>query len=400
MTGGEDLAAEHRPPLSELARHSPRFWLGVDVVLAAHVLAVTLVEAHIARHAGPNGAAWDVVRDGAIVVACGSFPFRRKYPHAALWLVAPAVAVLLPLGVREPVLAIVGLAVYSVAASEGLSRWIVGALVAVMWCSAIVAADGPEWGWLIGGPAVVLAGWLAGENTRARAAYARGAAERAAEREREREERIRQAAFEERVRIARELHDIVAHAMSVIAVRSGVARMVADTDPGEAHEALGIIETTSRRALQEMRRLVGVLRQPADTTAELAPAPGLDGVPDLIADVAHAGVAVRMCVEGEVRHLPPGVDVSAYRIVQEALTNVIRHAGSADTDVFIRYRRGEVEIEVVDDAGPGEPAPVMAGHGLVGMQERVGLYHGELIAGPTARGFRVLARIPTDSDDV
>jgi signal transduction histidine kinase len=273
-----------------------------------------------------------------------------------------------------------------------------------MLLSALIAPDGPEWAAVIAGPAVVLVGWFAGENTRAQRAYAQGVAERLAEREREREERIRQAATDERLRIARELHDIVAHAMSVIAVQAGAGRMVIDSQPEESREALAVIETTSRRALREMRRLVGVLRQPDDTTsAELEPAPGLAHIDELIRQTAQAGVHIDLAITGAVRVLPAGVDVSAYRIVQEALTNVVRHAGPTTAHLHVRYQPCDVEIEVVDE-GPttdrhthSQPSNG-SGHGLVGMRERVALYRGELVTEPSGHGYRILARLATDDD--
>jgi len=242
----------------------------------------------------------------------------------------------------------------------------------------------------------VLVGWLAGENARARRSYALALAERAAERERE---RARRTAVEERARIARELHDVVAHAMSVIAVRSGVARMISGTQPDQATEALGIIETISRQSLGELRRIVAVLRQAEEPDGEeLGPAPGLAALSELVSQIAAAGVRVEVCVDGEARPLPPTEDLTAYRIAQEALTNVVRHSGAATANLWVRYQPGAVEIECVDLGGqhPRPPGAELAngGHGIVGMRERVALYGGELSAGPTGRGFRVLARIP------
>jgi signal transduction histidine kinase len=200
------------------------------------------------------------------------------------------------------------------------------------------------------------------------------------------------------MRIARELHDVVAHTMSVIAVRSGVARAVLDTRPEEAGEALAIIEETSRQALQEMRHLVGVLRQGEDPTpgpADLGPAPGLADLPSLLEQVARAGVTVTLDQHGQPRALPPGIDLSAYRIIQEALTNVVRHAGVGDAHLEIRYRPDDVEIAITNPvAGSAAPTNGDGGHGLVGMRERVALYGGELRAGPTAGGFEVIARLP------
>jgi signal transduction histidine kinase len=248
---------------------------------------------------------------------------------------------------------------------------------------------------------VLLLGGLAGECTRASRVYAGQRAERAAEvaaaAEAAQAEQVRQALAEERSQIARELHDIVAHAMSVIAVRSGVARMVIDTDPQQAREALAIIETTTRRSLAEMRLLVSVLRDPRDTDAELSPAPGLGDLDRLVSDTAVAGVAVDLRIDGDVRPLPPVADLSAYRIVQEALTNVVRHAGPTRAHVLISYRAGGLSIEVTDDGRDG-PSPSAArngsGHGLIGMRERAALFGGELSAGPHAAGFRVRASLP------
>jgi signal transduction histidine kinase len=263
----------------------------------------------------------------------------------------------------------------------------------------LVAGGNRLAGSLFGTAAMVLAAWLAGENARSRSVYTAAVAERAAEREVEREERLRRAVADERVVIARELHDIVAHAMSVIAVRSGVARVVIDSNPDEVREALGIIETTARRALQEMRLLVGVLRRSEDSDGELVPAPGLDVVAELVDQAGHAGVEVTVEIEGEPRPLPDGADLSAYRIIQEALTNVARHAGPTRARLRIVYRADEIVIEVVDEGGRKWdrplPDPTGSGHGLIGMRERAALFGGDLTAGPHGHGFEVRATLPT-----
>jgi signal transduction histidine kinase len=199
------------------------------------------------------------------------------------------------------------------------------------------------------------------------------------------------------MRIARELHDVVAHTMSVIAVRSGVARAVLDSQPNEAREALVIIEETSRQALSEMRHLVGVLRQSED--ADFAPAPGLDQLPHLLEQVAQAGVTVTTNQCGEVRRLPTGVELSAYRIIQEGLTNVVRHGVPGRATLEIRYRPTDVEIEITNPLRSPSPDRLSAntGHGLIGMRERVALYGGELIVDVSEQSnvFRLRARIPT-----
>jgi signal transduction histidine kinase len=250
---------------------------------------------------------------------------------------------------------------------------------------------------------IVAAAWWLGDGARRRHEAAVIAEERAAELERAREELARRAVSEERLRIARELHDIVAHGMSIIAVQSGVGAHVLDSQPEEARKALSAIEVTSRQALVEMRRLLGVLRQEAEPRGSLAPAPGLAEIDGLAAEVAKAGVRVEVHIEGSRPDLPLGLDLSAYRIVQEALTNVVKHAGPASARVHIRYGGGEVAIEVLDDglgaaaAATGDAGAPQVGHGVVGMRERAALYGGALEAGPLAGGgFRVAARLPLD----
>jgi signal transduction histidine kinase len=244
---------------------------------------------------------------------------------------------------------------------------------------------------------MVAAAWWLGDGTRRRQEAIRAARERAVELERAREELARRAVVEERLRIARELHDVVAHSMSIIAVQSGVGAHVLDSQPEEARKALAAIEATSRQALAEMRRLLGVLRQEQEPSGSLAPTPGLAEVDALAAEVARAGARVEVRIEGTRPELPVGLDLSAYRIVQEALTNVVRHAGPATARVGIRYAPDAVEVEVVDD-GRGGAGGSGDGHGIAGMRERAALYGGSLDAGPLpGGGFRVAARLPLDS---
>jgi signal transduction histidine kinase len=254
---------------------------------------------------------------------------------------------------------------------------------------------------------IMAAGWWLGDGTRRRQEAVDTARRRAAELEQAREELARRAVTEERLRIARELHDVVAHSMSIIAVQSGVGVHVIDSRPDEARKALVAVEATSRQALVEMRRLLGVLRREAEARGSLAPAPGLAQVESLAAEVASAGVRVEVRIEGTPSELPAGLDLSAYRIVQEALTNVVRHAGPATARVAVRYAPDQVAIEVTDDGkgleppsatdGPFRPAGSPVGHGIVGMRERAALYGGTLEAGPLpGGGFRVAASLPLE----
>jgi signal transduction histidine kinase len=243
---------------------------------------------------------------------------------------------------------------------------------------------------------------LSGDNLRQRRARWAGLREQNRLLEREREERARQAVVEERVRIARELHDVVAHAMSVIAVQSGVGSHVAADNPLEAQRALAAIETTSRSALIEMRRLLGVLRQESDDPAQTVPARGLRDVPALIRQVDDGGLTATLQIKGAPRDVPPGLDLSAYRIIQEALTNAIKHGGP-HAEVTVSYTDRDISVEVTNDGSLNSErgqSSVTPGHGIIGMRERVAIFAGEFAAAPRpGGGFRVAARLPLDGSD-
>jgi signal transduction histidine kinase len=195
------------------------------------------------------------------------------------------------------------------------------------------------------------------------------------------------------VRIARELHDVVAHAISVIVLQARGGRRVLQSDPGEALQALDAIERAGEQALTEMRRLLGLLRD-GDEELALAPQPSLARIDDLAASLAETGLPVVVRVEGTPVSLPPGIDVTAYRIVQEALTNTLKHAGPARASVVVRYEPGAVELEVLDD-GPGVAGGNGSGHGLAGIGERVAVYGGELASGRRPEGgYALRARLP------
>jgi signal transduction histidine kinase len=212
-----------------------------------------------------------------------------------------------------------------------------------------------------------------------------------------RTEAARQAVAEERLRIARELHDVVAHSMSVIAVQSGMAAYLLDSQPQRAREALELIASTSRTGLDELRRMLEVLRPDAESAGALTPVPGLDAVPELAEQLSSAGVAVTVQTTGERGTIAPGVDLTAYRVIQEALTNTFKHAGpGARATVRIDYGPDRLTVEVADD-GRGVPPGGASGSGvgLVGMRERVSVFGGRLDVGPTAGGgWRVHAELP------
>jgi signal transduction histidine kinase len=239
--------------------------------------------------------------------------------------------------------------------------------------------------------------WVAGYALRERAEQAEAAEERAMYAEREREAAARIAVAEERARIARELHDIVAHAVSVMVLQVGAVRHQLPETLGEDKEALNRVEQAGRTALAEMRRLLGAMRRNGDDV-ELAPQPGLDSLDALLDDVGRAGLPVRLHVDGDPIPLPRAIGLSAYRIVQEGLTNALKHAHASHADVTVRYRPGELEVEVADD-GAGTATSDGLGHGLVGMRERVKIYGGQMTAGTAKEGGFVLsARLPLEGD--
>ena len=249
------------------------------------------------------------------------------------------------------------------------------------------------------------AAWFVGDSVAARRRYQAGLAEQA-ERERAAEAlRARQEVREERVRIAHELHDVVAHALAVITVQAGVGRRLADKRPEEANAALESIETIGRTAQDELRVVLGLLREEEVGAAARAPAPRLADLEELVETVRASGTPVELRMSGTDRRLSPALELSIYRVVQEALTNVVKHAPGACAAVDLAVSAQDVRIEVADDGGPlagsagpeGRPASPGTGHGILGMRERIGAFGGWLVAEPlVADGFRVLAEVPVE----
>ena len=321
--------------------------------------------------------------------------WRRLAPLAVVSvvmgaLVAESVAVGSAPTPDTPLIALL-VATYSVAAHCERRRALVGGAVSLVAGVAWVGIGDFLW------PIVVFGGaWLAGRLVRQRQLHSVVLEERAAALERERGANARAAAADERARIARELHDILAHSLSLIVVQAGGERMALGTDRAATNEVLETIEQTGRQALADTRRLLGILRA-EDQALMRRPQPTLAELETLVSEVRAAGLMVELRIKGDAVALPAGVSVSAYRIVQEALTNVIKHAGPAQATVTVRYGRAELDIEVADD-GCGPLTAEGDGHGLVGMRERVALYGGELNASAGADGgFLVRARLPVDS---
>jgi len=361
-----------------------------DEALAGAITAVVLVNVVLVDES--VGAK---LASAAVAVALGAVAARRaRVPLLFLGLLlifSVANATLPKLG--EPV-EVFGffllLAVYSAAAdTSGRRGLIAGGMVFAIYITAM--ANDPEgiyieglifYALLLGAP------WIAGRAVRRR---------RLSERRLDQEKAKSQVAIaEERARIARELHDVVAHSISVIVLQARGGRRVLQTDPADAREAFAIIERTGHQALEELRRLRGMLRR-SDEELALAPQPSLRELDRLVEQVRAAGLPVQVAVEGEPRELPPGVDLSAYRIVQEALTNALKHAGPARARVLLRYHADDLELEIADD-GPGTGDGSGSGHGLIGMRERVSVYGGELQAGRRpGGGYALRARLPLGS---
>jgi signal transduction histidine kinase len=341
--------------------------------------------------------------------------FRRAYPVEAFAavMVAGAFQVLLlrrPAGADLAVLIVL----YTLAASRprrtslrGLVICLAGAAVAIVaWHPArlvdgayTIAAESA----VLGGP--VLLAWLLGDSARWRRGYYQALEERAARLERERDAQAQVAAAAERARIAREIHDVVAHNVSVMVVQADGAAFALDGSPQRAREALAAISATGRRALAEMRSLLGVLRDSADQDAQpagdlaLAPQPGIGDLGDLLEQARSAGLPVFLAVSGEPRPVPAGEALAIYRAIQESLTNVRKHAGpGATARVDLRYDSEGLMVLVTDDGAGAAAVPARPdgpGHGLAGMRERIELYGGMVRSGPRAGGgYEVIARLP------
>ncbi|MDL4770615.1 sensor histidine kinase [Actinomadura xylanilytica] len=388
-----------------LRRLTGRQLIGLDAAVAVFCTLLLLSFAgRPDRGAGPAPAAIE-----SLVVAATGLPLavRRLWPVPVLVAVFVMALLSLPLQLPREAFAALAYALYPVALTAPRRRWIptplIGGLsVLVLFGGAI--AGPKDWQaeqtiMVLLGLAVLGGSWTLGRAVRERRAHATHSARQLADR----------AVTGERLRIARELHDVVAHSMSLIAVKAGVAVHVAEARPEEALDALRVIESTSRSTLTEMRHLLGVLRTaPGDDSgagdapvvtpeADLAPAPGLAGLAGIAERAAMAGVRVDLRLSAA--DLPEGVAMSAYRIVQEAVTNVVKHAAPAHCRVLVESDGKRVRIEVDDDGPgvrvlPGGSAP-SEGHGLIGMRERVMMYGGAFTAGPRPEGgFAVSASLP------
>jgi signal transduction histidine kinase len=383
--------------VSSLAR---RYGFDALVVLAAigGVLDVALRNDAMRE---PRTTHWLVVPAIALVI----LPLlgRRRFPFAApasVWLVAAAVSFvdgrLIVFAVSASVAGIAAAFLLGNLRDHVQAR--IGLLI-VLGGAAIIIYNDPNHspGDFVFTPILFAIGWLAGYALRERAAQAEAAEERATYAEREREAAARIAVAEERARIARELHDIVAHAVSVMVLQVGAVRHKLPQTLEEDRDALTGVEQAGRAALAEMRRLLGAMRHDGQDL-ELTPQPGLDGLDSLLQEVGRAGLPVRLHRDGDPFPLPRAIDLSAYRIIQEGLTNALKHARASHADVTVRYGSDELQIEIRDD-GRGATTTDGLGHGLVGIRERVKIYGGEMITGiATGGGFILSTRLPLSGD--
>ena len=329
---------------------------------------------------------------GLFVLVTLPLAWRRRAPVAVLFTVIAA-AVCAAFAIRPsqgPVASWIAAIVvfYSVAANCAERRALLAGGIGLAVPAIFIAAGHP--GNLAPGSLALLAvAWLAGRYLRQRRSQFSSLQDRAERAEQEREAQARAAVTSERGRIARELHDIVAHSVSVMVIQAQAGQRLIG-EAAQARTAFRSIEASGREALVELRRLLAILRT-ADDQLAIGPQPGLGSLDSLIDQVREAGLPVAVRVEGQQVPLPPGVDLSAYRILQEALTNTIKHAGPATAEVVLRYAPAALELEITDTGTATAPG---TGHGLIGMRERITLLGGDLDTGPSAGGYQVRARLP------
>lgn len=390
--------------LERVRRHLTAHPLALDTALAVGVLACMVAGSFVDPH-GRNGVTWGVRTPDALslllmTLGAAALAFRRLAPMRVLALTGGVSLVESATGdPRAPVAMSAVIALYTVASTTDRTTTLrVGLLtITVLTGAAMIAGPLP---WYAQENLAILAwtgiGATAGDAVRSRRAFVAAIRERAERAERTREEEARRRVAEERLRIARDLHDVVAHHIALVNVQAGVAAHVMDKRPDQAKEALAHVREASRSALNELRATVGLLRQSGDPEAPTEPAPGLDRLDELVGTFRSAGLPVEVARADQDTTLPAAVDLAAYRVVQEALTNVRKHAGAeARAEVSVVRVGPNIEITVLDD-GSGEDAAIDGGgHGLLGMRERVTALRGTLTTGPRyGGGFRVHAILP------
>ena len=390
--GGRTLQALAGRGLARL----PRTVLGVALLDLLFTLAMV--------HRGPARHPWWawLLAQALVLPLLG----RRRHPTGVFAVLAAAAFVQWLAGIRLGADAALLVALFTVASQCSRRRALLAAGVlevgVVLAAVRFAPAGGGVFGSIVFLSGLVAAALLSGMNLRTRRAYLASVVDRAQRLERERDQQARLAVTAERTRIARELHDIVAHSLSVMVTLADGAAAAQPADPEQARGAMRQVSVTGRQALAEMRRLLGVLREdePGSGTGRLAPQPGLGGLDGLLHQVREAGVPARLTVTGTPAELPGTQQAVVYRVVQEALTNVLKHGREVSTvQVRLAWQPGAVALDVLDDGAACLPAA--DGHGLTGMRERVALFGGTVSAGPRpAGGWRVHARLPVDAPAV
>jgi signal transduction histidine kinase len=390
--------------------------LGAALLLVAVLTVIGAPESsRVAGHDKDPG----VLGFALILIMTFALTWRRRAPFAVLAVITAADIVYYQLGFMSTAADFLAVLIMAYTVGSRRPGWLgvlVLAATVLAYSTAAIAKDG-KISDVTGGLVIIAASWAIGRSVGLRRAYVSSLEERATQVEHLREAELRDVVHEERARIARELHDVVAHHVSVMTVQASAALRQLDRDPDRSREALTSVEEVGRAALSEMRRMVGVLReinaakaaaapygQLRPETSELVPQPAIADLPGLVDQMTQAGLPVTLTVEGRRADLSPGVELTAYRVVQEALTNTLKHAGPAEAGVLLRYGPQDLVVHVTD-SGRGLAAylgrerngvrPV--GHGLLGMRERVELYGGALHTGPRrGGGYEVRARIPIE----
>jgi len=379
-------------------------YLDVTIALVAAVLAVLSLVGTDVKAIDPRLEPADPVAIIATAVACLSLAWRRTRPGAAFAVFTAGCLVVTLTDHYIGLLSILLLfSLYSLAAHGGRRQGVIGLVASIVVFNVLSLLDVPDLRTsdLLQAFGLLVVAWALGDAIRSRRAQQAEHLRRAEQEAAAARDESARAVIEERLRIARELHDVVAHSMSLIAVQAGVGGHVIHTDVDAAERALEVIAETSRKALAQTRSMLGLLRD-EDTDLAAAPARSIDDLDALVADVGLAGIEVALAIEGPRHALDAGVELTAYRIVQESLTNVLKHSTATHADVAVTYRDSGVDIEVSDD-GSGERVRVgertdSAGHGLLGLRERTRLLGGDLDYGPVdGGGFRVAAHLSSSS---
>jgi signal transduction histidine kinase len=370
---------------------APGWLAGIGLVLLVAAARVVQYRLDLADHDPPLAPA---LIPAVVIASALPLLWRDRYPFAVLRATAVGELALLLLDLHGVPFALL-IAMYAVGAAtdRGHSLRALCVFAAATTVAAAFEVETPAV--VVMAVATLVMAWALGALQNAGRRYAAEASARLALLERERETRAELAASEERARIARELHDVVAHGVSVMTMHAAGARLALDSDPSRARRAIAEVERTGRRSLSELRRLLGLLDR--DDATELDPQPGLSRLDELVAQFRRADLPVTVAIQGEPRELPAGVDLSAFRIIQEALTNAAKHAGRAPVEVTLRYRDASLGVEVLNAPnGNSHAVPQSgAGRGLIGMRERVALHGGRFSAAPAADGgFRVECELP------